>query len=396
MIQTSILKVPPFSSELNLLLSFNRIEYNAAARQALQELTDVPGLNWTEFVHLVKHHRAYPTVYANISKLQLSTIPAEVVQALRSEYNDNTFQMLLFTAEMVEVSKCFEENHIRSLVLKGPVVAQRLYGDINRRTCKDLDILVPYQQIEQAEKLLLARGYVPDDDEDQILNDREWTIHHLAYTHPITRIQVELHWRLNSDRRTEPSFDELWERRNTSDINNSPVAFLGDEDLFLFLILHGARHGWFRIRWLIDIDRLLQIELNWNHAHQLLKKHGALQIAGQAIILANQLLGTPITDELIPLAQGNRPRKLAEKATVFIRECITLSPVPRELDLYYRRYLFQLCTMNQKMLFIISLLYPNKRDVETLPLPKRLYALYFPLRPILWFWRRVKQQAASS
>ena len=308
--QPSTLNVLPFSREMNVLLAFNQIEYDTDERNALQELISDPGFDWDQFVVLVRHHRTFPTVYSNMSKLHLSYIPDEVIHSLRADYNKNTFQMLRLTAEMVHVCKCFEENQIRSLILKGPVIAQRLYGDINRRTCKDLDILVPYSQVDEAEQQLLALGYVPDY-EESILNDREWRVHHQSYTNSQTGIQVELHWRLNPDKSTEPKFDELWERRNTSEIINYPVPYLGDEDLFLFLVCHGARHGWFRIRWLIDIDRLMREDLNWDNVIKLVKQYHALITAGQAVILANQLLGTPLTDEMTPFEQGTRSTKVS-------------------------------------------------------------------------------------
>ena len=44
---------------------------------------------------------------------------------------------------MEQVSKLFNENKINLLILKGPVLAVDLYGDISLRTSSDLDILIP-------------------------------------------------------------------------------------------------------------------------------------------------------------------------------------------------------------------------------------------------------------
>ena len=33
---------------------------------------------------------------------------------------------------------------------------------------------------------------------------------------------------------------------------------------FYFLITHGARHGWSRLRWLMDIDKMLNGKLDWD------------------------------------------------------------------------------------------------------------------------------------
>ena len=94
-----------------------------------------------------------------------------------------------------------------------------------------------------------------------MLNDWKWREHHLSYFHPEKGIQLEIHWRLHPPPSKEPSFEELWKRKRKSELTTYPVYFLGQEDLFLYLITHGARHGWFRLRWLIDIDKM--VEKGW-------------------------------------------------------------------------------------------------------------------------------------
>ena len=71
--------------------------------------------------------------------------------------------------------------------------------------------------------------------------------------HPTKQIKLEIHWRLNPGPGKEPGFEELWKRKRKSTLTSNSVYMLGEEDLFLFLVSHGARHGWSRLRWLVDI-----------------------------------------------------------------------------------------------------------------------------------------------
>ena len=64
---------------------------------------------------------------------------------------------------MEQVCKLFNESKINTLVLKGPILGANLYGDVSLRTSGDLDILIPIQDLEKAEKLLLMQGYEKDD-----------------------------------------------------------------------------------------------------------------------------------------------------------------------------------------------------------------------------------------
>ncbi|NEU34041.1 nucleotidyltransferase family protein, partial [bacterium LRH843] len=93
--------------------------------------------------------------------------------------------------------------------------------------------------------------------------DWKWRHHHVTYFHPIKRIKLEIHWRLNPGPSSEPQFKELWSRKRLSTVTSSPVYFLGQEDLTVFLISHGARHGWSRLRWLADIHQILNQDIEW-------------------------------------------------------------------------------------------------------------------------------------
>src|SRR5690606_6288580 len=197
---------------------------------------------------------------------------------------------------------------------------------------------------------------------------------------------------LNPGPGKEPSFNELWERRRKSKITTLPVYYLGREDLFLFLVSHGARHGWSRLRWLADVHQMLKQDLKWPVLRQLLKEYGFAEATGQAILLSKQLFGSSVPEEGEQLASRRKARLLAQKAVYYFENMVNLhtDPVPRDVALYHKQYLFSILGLRRKLFFLLSLLHPYPVDAETLPMPKSLHLLYFPLRPILMVWRRVK------
>ncbi|XEC95517.1 nucleotidyltransferase family protein [Paenibacillus tarimensis] len=385
-----LLDTGSFPKELHLLLAFIRMENDNNPLVDLKlQTVDV---NWGYFIKLARHHRVYPLVYINLKRWNIDIVPAEVEKALYVEYCKNTFQMLKLTSETVNICKLFEGHKINSILLKGPVLAADLYGDQSLRTSKDIDILISIDNVDKVEQVLLTAGYILNQKNPRIMNDWKWNIHHLTYFHPQKNIEIEIHWRLDPDPGREPLFAELWQRRNMCYISGYPVPMLGREDLFFYLICHGARHGWFRLRWIADIDRLTKQTMDWEKVNYLLEKYHSKQIGGQALILSLGLLHSPLKPEMRSLVTGNLPLKLAQSAVVFIKDTINFSKLPNDLVIYYRRYLFSLKSNSQKWLYLIGQLYPNARDAKTLPLPNYLHFLYFPLRPVLWFWRRLKQQ----
>lgn len=384
------------SNELKLMLLLLSNDEGVGLSFELQELLRTA--DWDRFIELARHHRVFPSVNRKLQEIGSEAVPAFVAAMFHRDYYRNALQMLGLSGEMEQLAKAFADQGIRALFLKGPVIAADLYGDVSLRTSCDLDMLIPLKELAEAESLLCSLGYEKDDYIATVLNDWKWRHHHTTFIHPVKKIKVELHWRLNPAPSKEPSFGELWSRRRKSSLISRPIYYLGREDLFLFLVSHGARHGWSRLRWLLDIKQLVQQKIDWPALIRLLKKNSYLHIGGQAIVLAARLLAVPPREEMKPLLGVRKAHFLAEDSMFYVHRLVNLhsDPVPGEVQRYHGRYLFSMLTAPQKMQYIASFLYPFPEDAKTLPLPKPLHFLYFPLRPILWTWRKTEKHLRAG
>ncbi|TFE22631.1 nucleotidyltransferase family protein [Cohnella luojiensis] len=379
-----------FPKELKLLLAFMKHEQDEMSLSNQRELSI--DIDWDQFIQLVRHHRMSAIIYDRLKKVSPSWIPANVSKALYHDYHKNIFQMLHLSGEVECICKLLAEHQIRSLLLKGPTLAVDLYGDISLRTSKDLDILVNINELDQVNKLLLEQGYITDDIVLSALNGWKWRQHHITYFHPHKRIYLELHWRLNPGPSKEPSFDELWERKKINGLTSYPVYSLGEDDLFCYLVSHGARHGWFRLRWLADIDILMRRQTDWKSLTLVMKKEYQLtMIGGQALNLASKLLDTPLSKDMEIIANRSRAGYLARFALIFMKEAVDLHYNPPEnIARYLKSYLYAIKSKRQKLIFFLNFCYPYPIDAQTLSLPKYIHFLYLPLRPILWVWRKAR------
>ncbi|MBJ6360243.1 nucleotidyltransferase family protein [Paenibacillus sp. GCM10012307] len=379
-----------WSKELGLMLQLmKRYEENGVAEHIGKWLDDI---DWNQFVELVRHHRVFPTVYAAMKKLPPQLIPADVLEALTLDCTRNTFRMLQLTAELKQVAEQMASENIRMLVLKGPLLAQELYSDVSMRASKDLDVLIPLEDVERAESALKDQGYVIKDPKLRLINDWKWKDHHQSYYHPGKQIQVELHWRLHPDSGRESSFDELWSQRRASVLTGYPIYCMGKEEMMDYLVAHGARHAWFRLRWLADIDRMIRMNMDYERLIKLFYKNGSQHLGGQALLLASSFLGTPIPYMFQPLYSGKKSRKLASQAAFFMENKVQICPEPTaDIAGKYKSYMLSLKSWRQRTAYLLRRLYPSSSDAEVFPLPKGLHFLYFPLRPFLWFYRRVRQ-----
>lgn len=353
-------------------------------------------LDWDEVMDLARHHRIFPLLAPELKGH--GDVPSDVQEQLNSMQQENTFRMLHLSAAMIELCRQLSEIGVPAIQLKGPVLARNLYGDISLRTSSDLDMLVPIEQLERTEAFLKDGGYIKDDYIDTVLGDWKWRHHHVTYIHPVRRIKMEVHWRLHPGPAKEPSFKELWARKCSVDWMGTAVHQLGKEDQLLFLLAHGARHGWSRLRWLIDIRQLMRQGMDWQLFRQLMERHGWQRTAGHGLLLANQILKAPINKELLFLTTHKATRQLAQQALFYLERKINLhsGTLPETVSQHHRRYLFAMMGIGRKITFLLSFLFPYPDDKRTLPLPNMLHFLYFPLRPFLWMWRKTRKYALSE
>lgn len=382
------------SVELRLLLAL--LEKDSESEFVFEHWQSLEEVDWNRFIELARHHRVFPSINRRLQEIKSACIPIFVIQLFQRDYYRNTMQMLALSGEMEQLAKQFIEHDIRTLFLKGPVIAADLYGDVSLRTSSDLDLLIPLKELGRTEALLMSLGYEKDDYITTVLNDWKWRHHHITFLHPHKKIKVEVHWRLNPAPSNEPSFDDLWSRRRKSSLISRPIYYLGREDLFMFLVTHGARHGWSRLRWLLDIKKLMNQKVDWPKLIGLLHKHNYMHLGGQALLLTARLLAAPLREEMKPLLTSRKAEWLAEDTMFYVQRTVNLHtrPIPAEVERYHKQYLLSLLTSGQKLMFLASFLYPYPEDAQTLPLPKPLHFLYFPLRPFLWAWRKSRKHAA--
>ncbi|GAK38790.1 hypothetical protein TCA2_0516 [Paenibacillus sp. TCA20] len=351
--------------------------------QEIRQKYEVETIDWKEFNRLIYHHRIYPLIYARLQSFH-EVVPLDVMDQIQKAVTHNTFYMMRLTAEMERVTSVLEQQNIKVIMLKGPILAFELYGDLAHRTSKDLDLLVNISDVDASLNVLEKAGYIKKYDTPFIMEGWKWKDHHISLFHPEHKTQIEVHWKLNPSGAKDISFQELWNRRQTITIVEHEVSYLGKEDLFMYLVSHGARHGWFRLRWLMDIDLILRKNNTIHNFEYYAELHESEFYAGQAYLLCSRLLRAPLTSKMKELVEHAHTIKLTEYALNLI-----LEEPDKETGI---NYLKQIKSPKRRMIMLLGRLYPGPMDAELLPLPRKLHFLYIPLRPFLWMWRRIRQR----
>lgn len=136
----------------------------------------------------------------------------------------------------------FDRANLPVIALKGPYLAERIYGDAALRSCYDLDLLVRRSDLARAEQVLGGLGFAPNGRADD-------------YHRPWSRkgINLELHHNVENPRAFDYDVDAAWARARLSRFHDAPVWLLAPADELLYLCLHAVRHRFERLCLSLDL-----------------------------------------------------------------------------------------------------------------------------------------------
>jgi hypothetical protein len=113
--------------------------------------------------------------------------------------------------------------------------------------------------------------------------------------HDSNSVHVELHWKLADNSYFLPGISAASSTQIVPISQEVGLRTLGDDDLFAYLCVHGASHGWSRLKWLADVAALIARD-NVGDAERRLeaaKKVHAEDCVAQTFLLCDRLFATP-------------------------------------------------------------------------------------------------------
>jgi len=248
-------------------------------------------LNWDRVLYLANHHRILPALFFFLPGRREA--PPSIQSALRTRFQKHATQVLRLSAELTGILQKLESCGIEVLAHKGPVLAERLYGDPAMRQFGDLDFLICAEDIPRARTALQELGYTAN---LQLSARKEEAYLRSGYEHVFGsdagRNLVELQWQI-MPRFYSVGFhmDSLFSRSVEGDFEGEHVQMLRNEDLMLVLCAHAAKHGWEHLGMVRDIAMLASFDLNWNWIEGEARRLGILRILLISLLLARNLLG---------------------------------------------------------------------------------------------------------
>jgi hypothetical protein len=143
-----------------LLLGLCRLAFTKELKIKINELAKVVS-DWDYFASLANAHGVIALAFHNLEKLGLlPLLPGNIAAKLNSSLLLNLSRNTFHVSVISEVLRLFNEENIKTVLLKGMALELEVYGNSGLRQMTDIDILLSRENRKKARKILIEKGYV--------------------------------------------------------------------------------------------------------------------------------------------------------------------------------------------------------------------------------------------
>lgn len=382
-----------FRAEEQLLLTVARRKLDPRAIAYVRELVRAP-LDWDYLLTTAFSHGLIPLLQKNLSTAAADLVPAYFVARLKRESIANSQSVLHLIGKQLKLHRLFKEHGIRVAILKGAVLAQMAYGEASLRQAGDIDVLIDRADFARARSLLESMGYEmrPHLTAAQLAS-------HLAFHCEIPFMRddwftvVDLHWGLaprNFVYGVEAG--DVMSRLQSVSLAGTAVETFCDEDMVLYQSMHGAKHLWHRLEWIISLAELVRASpaINWSVVVRRAEDAHATRMLALGLRLVEEFSDVEIPQRTLT---STDPQGVMKRMASRIRERIFTQSHNNQST---ETNLFNFKVMDRKRDALVSalrsLFVPTLPDWQAVTLPAALHPLYYAFRPLrlsrsyLWYF----------
>jgi Uncharacterised nucleotidyltransferase len=184
---------------------------------------------------------------------------------VESDIQKSAFAEMNSLAEIKRITSSLETARVETILLKGLVLSKLCFNSLGKRMNRDIDLLIDPAHIGSSDAILKQLGYIRIEPSVTMNGHdfQDWQKKHkdCIYHHPVKRVIVELHHRLFDNALL--CFPQLTNRTEEHELfSQIRVNSLRRPELVAYLAMHGAMHGWSRLKWLIDFAILSSQQAN--------------------------------------------------------------------------------------------------------------------------------------
>jgi hypothetical protein len=299
--------------ELDLLLTGGRLFLgNARDEEALECLG--PALDWSRLLEMAGKEGMSGVLALQLQRLARTyrlKLPVEPFsQALHGTFASNG----RIFAELLSFRTVLQEQGMRAIILKGGALTTTAYGgQLGLRPLSDLDLLVKESDLPIIRDALFERGFRAPSPSGMLFTNGP--------------VMFDLHTDLinaSRIRRRAMAFrfdpEAIWAKAVPLDPGDPSLLILSPAHQFLHLAVHGQKHSFSRLIWLVDLA-LISRRLDWEELLLQARNTGTLRSVAYALLAMEKLLGVRIPPAVwVTLPSLNRMERKFMEAVVSRKE----------------------------------------------------------------------------
>jgi hypothetical protein len=337
--------------------------------------------DWSAWMRLTRMHRLVP--HAQRALLESgAAIPDDCALALQDETIAIGARALARARQLAELASVLARDEVRALAFKGPTLSLAAYGNVGVRESVDLDIVVLPRDLDRARDTLRAAGYVS---RTRMSPAQERTLQrsfgHFTYVREGTPASGELHWRFAAPRYpwSLPP-EQVLSRSRSIVIAGAQVAVAEPTDELLLQAMHGVRHQWECLEWLVAFERLMRVAtVDQRTLVERARANGSRRALAVSVRLANDLLGAPLSPRLDAISRDGTTVALAGEIVRGIANAADAGELPTQQPYSFNQRMMDGTGARARYL-ALSVFAPTVREWELVRLPDGLRLLYYPVR----------------
>ena len=277
-------------------------------------------VSWPALFALAQEHGVISLLASAMAQLQETLVPPEFAHEIRELHRALVLSALQMTVELFRLADQYRDAGLDAVIVKGPTLALRAYGDTGTRQYGDLDFLVRQKDILRATELMISAGYKPEIAVESLSPQK------IPGQYLFVRIAAPLLVELHTERtmRYFPRglpIEEFFARRQYVNVDGHLIPALAIEDELLLICIHGAKHLWERLSLVADVAAFVtrQTSLNWQRTFATARAVGAERMVHTGLLLASTLLAAALPQNVQTTLQSDRSAsRLAAKIATWL------------------------------------------------------------------------------
>jgi len=375
-------------AEHKLLIDLTNSKLTSQKINSIKQILE-NDIDWKYFINLSGYHEISSLVYWNIKTHFGNFISESHLSQLESNYKKTAVRNMFLTDELLSILNEYSANNIKAIPIKGPLIAEQIYENLTVREFIDIDILVHKEDVEKAKDILIQRGYSLEfylsEEEDIAYRKSSFYLKdqkiHYTFFNKDKGISIELHWLfVPIEYSFSPNIDNIWQWASYFELEGKKILSLSIEDLLLYLCIHGTKHHWMQLKWICDINELINKnkDLDWEKLSANAIKYKCERMVLLGLKLTNELYHTEMPSEFVKNIDSRKDiRRLADEV---------INNIFAKRYTFLFKYLFFLKTMGNnadRIKYITeSYLVPTPKEFVLINLPNSLSFLYYFIRPV--------------